>query len=67
MTETAAFALTEVSATLVAVTVWPLTVDGAVYNPVASIVPTVVFPPLTPSTDQVTPVFVVPVTVTVNC
>ena len=30
-------------------------------------VPTVVFPPVTPSTDQVTAVFVVPVTVAVNC
>src|SRR5215472_7942794 len=25
------------------------------------------FPPVTPSTDQVTPIFVVPVTVAVNC
>jgi hypothetical protein len=43
------------------------TVVGAVYNPVLDIVPTVVFPPFTPFTLQVTAVFVVPVTLAVNC
>ena len=37
------------------------TLAGAVYWPVALIVPTVAFPPATPLTDQVTAVFDVPV------
>jgi hypothetical protein len=40
---------------------------GAVYSPVLPIVPTVVYPPATPSTDHVAPWFVLPVTVAVNC
>jgi hypothetical protein len=39
---------------------------GAVYRPLASIVPTVAFPPTTSFTDQVTPWFALPVTVAVN-
>jgi hypothetical protein len=38
-----------------------------VYNPVLSIVPTVVYPPATPFTDHIAPWFVLPVTVAVNC
>jgi hypothetical protein len=38
-----------------------------VYNPVLSIVPTVVYPPATPFTDHVAPWFALPVTVAVNC
>ena len=52
------------SATLVAVTVtvWELAIEaGAVYRPVLAIVPTAGF------SDQVTAVFVVPVTVAVSC
>ena len=56
-----------VSATLVAITVWLPAWDGAVYNPVAAIVPTLEFPPVTESTDQVTAGFEVPCTVAVNC
>ena len=41
--------------------------EGAVYSPEESMVPTDEFPPVLPFTDQVTPVFVVPVTVAVNC
>lgn len=67
VTVTIAFALSEVSATLVAVTVCVPATDGAVYRPLELIVPDVVFPPLTPSTDHVTDVFVDPVTVAVNC
>jgi hypothetical protein len=67
ITATDAPALLVGSATLVAVTVCPPAVDGAVYNPPVLTVPTVLFPPFTPSTDQVTAVFVVPVTVAVNC
>ena len=36
-------------------------------NPLAEIVPTVEFPPVTLFTSQVTAVFDVPVTVAVNC
>ena len=39
---------------------------GAVYSPVALMVPTVALPPATPFTCQVTAVFVVPETVAVN-
>jgi hypothetical protein len=42
-------------------------VAGAVYRPAAEIVPVVEFPPVTPFTCQVTAVFVVFVTVAVNC
>jgi hypothetical protein len=52
------------SATLAAVTVmvWELVIEaGAVYRPVLAIVPTAGF------SDQVTAVFVVPVTVAVSC
>jgi hypothetical protein len=59
-----------VSATLVALTVTEAGlggVAGAVYSPLVEIVPTVEFPPVTPFTDQVTPVLVVFVTVAVNC
>ena len=37
------------------------------YNPDPLTVPVVAFPPATPSTDQFTPMFVVPFTVAVNC
>jgi hypothetical protein len=67
VTVTAAFALSEVSATLVAVTVCEPATDGAVYRPLELIVPDVVFPPLRPSTDHVTDVFVDPFTEAVNC
>ena len=40
---------------------------GAVYNPFVLIVPTVALPPVVPFTCHVTAVFVVPVTVSVNC
>jgi hypothetical protein len=56
--------------TLVAVTVTVAglgTAAGAVYSPLALMVPIVLFPPGTPFTDQVTPVFEVPVTVAMNC
>ena len=43
------------------------TLDGALYRPVADIVPTVEFPPTTPPTSQITAVFLVPETVAVNC
>jgi hypothetical protein len=67
LTVTVADPLFVLSATLVAVTVcWPV-VDGAVYKPDAEIVPTVLLPPVIASTDQVTAVFDVPVTVAWNC
>lgn len=50
-----------------AATVWPPTCDGAVYSPCALIVPTAEFPPLTPSTDQVTVGLPCPCTVAWNC
>ena len=40
---------------------------GAVYKPVAEIVPTAALPPATPLTFQVTDVFALPLTVEVNC
>jgi hypothetical protein len=58
------------SAALVALTVTEAglgAVAGALYSPLVVIVPTVEFPPVTPFTDQVTPVVVVFVTVAVNC
>src|ERR1700734_3370937 len=66
-TVTAALALALVSATLVAVTLWLPACAGAVYRPDVLIVPTVGLPPATPSTDQLTAVFVVFCTVAVNC
>jgi hypothetical protein len=42
------------------------TVAGAVYTPFELIVPIVAFPATIPFTDQVTPLFVVPVTVAVK-
>ena len=58
-----------VSATLVAVTVIVFAIGkftGAVYNPVASIVPVVALPPATAFTDHVTLVFAFPVTAAAN-
>jgi hypothetical protein len=66
ITVTEAFALLVVCATLVAVTVCEPGVGGAVYKPALAIVPTVEFPPLTPSTDHVTDVLLEPLTVAVN-
>jgi hypothetical protein len=67
VTVTWAVALLVASATLVAVTACgPPGWAGAVYKPMALIVPLVAFPPWTPSTDHVTAVLVVPVTVAVN-
>ena len=40
---------------------------GAAYRPVEEIVPTVELPPVMPFTCQITAVFVVPETITVNC
>jgi len=42
------------------------TTAGAVYNPFASIVPALAFPPVTPFTCQVTAVFEVPLTAAEN-
>jgi len=67
VTVTAELALFVVSATLVAVTVCVPATGGALYRPVTSINPLAAFPPTTASTDQVTAVFVVPVTLAVNC
>jgi hypothetical protein len=67
VTVTVALALFVVSAPLVAVTVCVPACEGAVYIPVALIVPAVAFPPATISTDQVTAVFVVFCTVALNC
>jgi hypothetical protein len=52
--------LIEEKATLVAVIVWAPVEIGAVYRPLAVIVPTDALPPAFPSTDQVTPVLVTP-------
>ena len=60
-------ALLLASATLVAVTVCEPVVAGAVYKPVLEIVPVALLPPLMLSTDHVTAVLVVPLTVAVNC
>jgi hypothetical protein len=62
-----ALAVTDASALLVAVMVWVPIAAGAVYAPPVVIVPTVAFPPLTPSTDHVTAVFEKPCTVALNC
>ena len=45
----------------------PGAVAGAVYNPAQEINPTVRFPPTTPFTLHVTPVFELPVTVAAYC
>jgi hypothetical protein len=66
-TVTLALALLVGSATLVAVTVCPPVWAGAVYSPPVLIEPRDAFPPAVPSTDQVTAVLLVPVTVAVNC
>ncbi len=67
---TGALADLVLSALLVAVTV-TFEVDGtfvgALYSPLVLMVPIVEFPPVTPFTFQVTEVFVVLVTVAVNC
>jgi hypothetical protein len=66
---TALSAFCVVSAALVAVNVTVFGVGklvGAVYIPFVSIVPTVALPPATAFTDQVTAVFVEPVTVAAN-
>jgi len=58
------------AASVEAVTVTTLGVGGtpgAVKRPVALMVPTVALPPAMPSTDQVTALFVVPLTEAVNC
>jgi hypothetical protein len=68
-TVTAAEAVWLGSTTLAAFTVTVLGeggMAGAVYRPLASIVPSVALPPATSFTDQVTPWFVLPVTVAVN-
>src|SRR5438105_3950095 len=67
VTVTAADADFVVSAALVAFTVCEPAADGAVYKPVVLTVPTVELPPATPSTDHVTAVFELFVTVAVNC
>ena len=67
VTVTAALADFVGSALLVVVTVCKPAVAGAVYRPLVEIVPEVELPPTTPSTDQVTLVLVVPVTVAANC
>jgi hypothetical protein len=67
VTATVALPEADVLAALVAVTVCCPAVAGAVYKPVVLTVPTVAPPPVTPSTDQVTAVFVVPVTAAWNC
>jgi hypothetical protein len=58
-----------VSATLTALTTTDLAVvtSGAVYSPVELITPTVLFPPTTPSTAQVTRLSALYDTVPVNC
>jgi hypothetical protein len=70
VTVTAAAAVFVVSATLTAVTLTfegVGTPGGAVYSPLEETVPCVEFPPATPFTSQLTPVFGVPLTVEINC
>ena len=67
---TAADALAAGSATLVAEMLSVVDVGrtaGAVYRPAAEIVPNVELPPADPFTAQLTPVFVVPLTLAWNC
>jgi len=66
-TLTVALADLVLSAWLVAVTVCVPGVAGAVYRPLLEIVPVEELPPLRPSTDQVTPLLLLLVTVAVNC
>jgi hypothetical protein len=56
-----------VSAVLVALIVWVPAALGGVYAPPLEIVPTVVSPPLIPSTPHVTDVLVVFVSAAENC
>jgi hypothetical protein len=65
MTLTAALPL--MLLTLVAVMVCIPAVEGAVYKPLLLIVPTLEFPPVMPSTDQVTFTSDPPIIVAVNC
>ena len=65
-TVTVAFAVTEESATIAAVTVCDPAAPGAVYTPPEVIVPTVELPLTTPSTDHATAVFETFWTVAVN-
>jgi hypothetical protein len=67
VTVTAALADFVLSASLMTVTVCDPAVPGAVYSPPVETVPTVEFPPTTPSTRHCLPWFVVLVIVTVNC
>jgi hypothetical protein len=64
---TVAFAVTDESATIAAVTVCDPAAAGAVYMPPDVIFPTVELPPATPSTDHATVVFEMFCTVAVNC
>jgi hypothetical protein len=66
-TVTVALARFVASAALVAVTVCVPACAGAVYNPVASMVPVLEFPLAILSTDQVTLVLLVPATAALNC
>src|SRR5436305_2062177 len=66
-TVTVALALFVASAALVAVTVCVPASAGAVYKPVASMVPVLEFPLAILSTDQVTLVLLVPATAALNC
>ncbi len=66
-TETDALAVSDLSALLAAVIVWLPSDAGAVYDPLALIVPTLLLPPAIPSTDQVTAVLDKSVTVALNC
>src|SRR5579864_1125259 len=67
VTVTVALALLVPSAALVAVTVCVPACIGAVYKPVASMLPVLEFPPAILSTDQFTLVLVVPATAALNC
>ena len=67
VTVTVALALLLASAALVAVTVCDPAWVGAVYIPVASMVPALEFPPGILSTDQFTLVSLVPATAALNC
>src|SRR5438067_6853383 len=67
VTHTLAAALTLVLALLRAVTVWVPAFEGGAYKPEVEMVPTVELPPTVPSTSHVTPIFVVPETLALNC
>ena len=66
-TVTDALAVFEASAELTAVTVCVPNCAGAVYSPALLMIPTVALPPAIESTDHVTAVLVVPLTVALNC